>query len=306
MTQSERISTNVDTAVDVLLAGGIVGIPTETVYGLAALAINREVVTRVFDTKGRPHDHPLIVHVFGIDEALRWGVFNDDALHLARAFWPGPLTLLVPRTELVPDWVTGGRNTVAIRVPDHPMTQDFLKKVNSGVVAPSANKFGKVSPTSPQHVVDDLGESVDLVLDGGTCAIGVESTIVECIDEHAQILRYGGVTQSDIEKILKHPVTGPRGESRAPGMLDSHYAPNAQVLLFNTQQEAEKASAQMNADKTKSCVLFYEDPFMYAQHLYKDLRQADFNGVAVICAVLPTSGGLGDAVRERLVKASTH
>jgi L-threonylcarbamoyladenylate synthase len=306
MTQSVRISTDIDLAAEVLLAGGLVGMPTETVYGLAALAVSEEAVKKVFDTKGRPYNHPLIIHVSSIDEALKWGTFDDNAIKLGIAFWPGPLTLLLPRTPQVPDWVTGGRNTVAIRIPDHEMTLEFLRRVNSGVVAPSANKFGKVSPTTPQHVIDDLGDSVDLVLDGGSCTIGVESTIVECIDAHTQILRHGAVIQHDIEQLLGHSIAGPHGESRAPGMLESHYAPDAQVTLFASQLDANSASIKLKSDGINSCVLFYEDPSVYAQRLYKDLRQADIDGMKVVCAVLPAAGGLGDAVRERLIKAAAR
>lgn len=176
------IISDVSTAADVLRSGGIIGMPTETVYGLAALAQNERAVHRVFDTKGRPRQHPLIIHISSLDEAMKYGKFNETAVALASAFWPGPLTLLVPRTSLVADWVTGGRDSVALRVPSHSIAQQLLKSVAEGVVAPSANRFGKVSPTSAEHVLLDLGDDVDAILDGGPCGVGVESTIVECTD----------------------------------------------------------------------------------------------------------------------------
>jgi L-threonylcarbamoyladenylate synthase len=304
MTSSAEITTDIDKAVNVLMSGGLVGMPTETVYGLAALATDAVAVKKVFDVKGRPYHHPLIVHVPNIAEAMKWGLFSTDAVQLATAFWPGPLTLLLPRTPVAPNWVTGGRDTVAIRVPDHPVAQEFLTKVGSGVVAPSANKFGKVSPTLPQHVVHDLGGKIDMVLDGGECSVGVESTIVECIDDATQILRQGGVTREQIEQVLHRSIITGLGESRAPGMMKSHYAPNARVFLFETLPEAEDACAEHLVHHRTCRVVFHEDVHVYAHHLYQDLRQADLDDISTICAVLPPRGGIGDAVRERLGKAA--
>jgi L-threonylcarbamoyladenylate synthase len=304
MTSSAEITTDIDKAVTALLSGGLVGMPTETVYGLAALATDPVAVKKVFDVKGRPYSHPLIVHVPDVSEAKKWGVFGADADVLSAAFWPGPLTLLLPRTPLAPDWVTGGRETVAIRVPDHPVTHEFLTKVGSGVVAPSANKFGKVSPTLPQHVLHDLGKDVDIVLDGGECSVGVESTIVECIGGNTQILRLGGVTREQLEHVLQRSIKTDLGESRAPGMLKSHYAPNAQVILFETLLEAEAACAEHLASQRTCRVVFHQDSVVYAHRLYQELRQADLDNISMICAVLPPRGGIGDAVRERLGKAA--
>jgi len=308
MTSTAEISSDVDKAVSVLLSGGLVGMPTETVYGLAALATDAAAVKKVFDVKGRPYHHPLIVHVPNIAEAMKWGFFSTDAVQLSTAFWPGPLTLLLPRTPLAPDWVTGGRDTVAIRVPDHRIAQEFLTKVGSGVVAPSANKFGKVSPTLPEHVIHDLGEEIDMVLDGGECSVGVESTIVECIGDNTQILRQGGVTREQIEQVLHRSIITEFGESRAPGMMKSHYAPNARVVLFETLPEAEATCAEHLINRLTCRVLFHQDSAVYAHRLYQDLRQADLDDISIICAVLPPSGGIGDAVRERLGKAAatTH
>lgn len=304
MSPLSRITTDIDKAVEILLSGGVVGMPTETVYGLAALALNSHAVKRVFDIKGRPYHHPLIVHVVNSEEARKWGEFNEHASLLSKAFWPGPLTLLLPRTSLVPDWVTGGRDTVAIRVPSHPVTQEFLKRVGTGVVAPSANKFGKVSPVLAAHVVHDLGNEVDVVLDGGECTIGVESTIVECIGNTVQILRHGGITREQIETELKQNLNSKDGESRAPGMLQSHYSPDAQVLLYETIEEAEEAISHFAENDRTSRLLYHDDPHIYAQRLYQELRQADVDNIDFVCAVLPPLGGLGDAIRDRLNKAA--
>lgn len=304
MTSLSRITTDIDEAVQILLSGGVVGMPTETVYGLAALALNPQAVKRVFDIKGRPYHHPLIVHVANSQEATKWGEFNEHALQLSKAFWPGPLTLLLPRTSLVPDWVTGGRDTVAVRVPSHPVTQEFLKRVGTGVVAPSANKFGKVSPVLATHVVHDLGNEVDVVLDGGECTIGVESTIVECIGDTVQILRFGGITREQIENEIHQTLKSTDGESRAPGMLQSHYSPDARVLLYESLEEAREAASHFAESNHTSRLLHHENPHIYAQCLYQELRQADIDHIEFVCAVLPALGGIGDAIRDRLHKAA--
>lgn len=303
MTQS-RVTDDVNLAASVLQNGGIVGMPTETVYGLAALANNKTAVARVFEVKGRPRSHPLIIHLASADELERWGVLDDNARRLAAAFMPGPLTLLVPRTPLVPDWVTGGRDTVALRVPDHSVALRLLESVATGVVAPSANKFGRVSPTTAQHVVSDLGDDVDLVLDGGPCRVGVESTIVECAQGEIRILRHGAVSEEDIIATLSVRIESDSGDSRAPGMLKSHYAPRARVLLVENASEA-RAVAQHSEDAgEKTFVMNHADVREYAESLYSDMRRADQNGVAVIVAVMPPEQGIGRAVRDRLAKAA--
>lgn len=298
------ISTDVVLASTTLLEGGVIGLPTETVYGLAAVALNEDAVHRVFDTKGRPRNHPLIVHLAPSADYREWGVFNDMAASLADAFWPGPLTLLVPRTSLVPDWVTGGRDTVALRVPSHPIAQDLLTRVNTGVVAPSANKFGRVSPTTAQHVLDDLGDDVDMVLQGGVCQVGVESTIVECTDVF-QILRPGQISSEVIRQHTGVTPDEPSGVSRAPGMLSSHYAPNAQVVIADTRTEADNiASTRGSTAKTR--ILHFDDVNTYAERLYVELRSADRDGCDVIIAVRAPSVGVGDAVNDRLEKAAAN
>ena len=299
---SHGITSDVSVAADVLRSGGIVGMPTETVYGLAALARNEKSVHRIFDTKDRPRNHPLIIHVSSLEEAMKWGVFNETAIALASEFWPGPLTLLVPRTSLVADWVTGGRDTVALRVPNHPIAQQLLVAVADGVVAPSANKFGKVSPTTADHVLMDLGDEVDAILDGGPCEVGVESTIVECTDSF-QILRLGHISSEQITQIAGRQLLSTNGPSRAPGMLESHYAPNAKVLIVDTVEDAEKQLRNMPLSESAR-ILHFEDVNEYAERLYSELRDADTNGATVVIAVRASLSGVGPAVNDRLTKAA--
>jgi L-threonylcarbamoyladenylate synthase len=304
MNMSSRISQDIESARDVLMRGGLVGIPTETVYGLAAIALNEDAVRRVFAVKARPTSHPLIIHVSPSDDINRWGVLNESAKQLARNIWPGPLTLLVPRTSLVPDWVTGGRDTVALRIPAHDMTIALLEAINDAVVAPSANRFGQVSPTSAEHVINDLGDSVDLVLDGGRCAIGIESTIVECTNSSVQILRPGKITASEIAAITGLTISAMNGPSRAPGMLLAHYAPKARVELCHSYTEAQERKNQYENDGIPAQILQHEDVVTYALSLYDGLRAADLNGCQVVLAVLPPDEGLGTAIRDRLTKAA--
>ena len=300
---SGEIGSDIRQAATLLRDGGVIGMPTETVYGLAALASNEEAVRRVFDIKGRPYDHPLIVHLSPTEDLSQWGHFNSDATALAQAFWPGPLTLLVPRTARVPDWVTGGRDTVAIRVPHHPVAESLLALVADGVVAPSANLFGKVSPTEAKHVFNDLGKLVDYILDGGPSEHGVESTIVECIDKPT-ILRPGSISKDDIEAVLHISMQADTGESRAPGMLTSHYAPNARVVLVETIEELENQISALSISGTRCISLQFDSVQEYAFRLYASLRQADETGVDVVVALLPPDQGLGVAIRDRLRKAS--
>ena len=300
---SGEIGSDIRQAATLLRDGGVVGMPTETVYGLAALASNEEAVRRVFDIKGRPYDHPLIVHLSPTEDLSQWGHFNSNATALAQAFWPGPLTLLVPRTARVPDWVTGGRDTVAIRVPNHPVAESLLELISDGVVAPSANLFGKVSPTEAKHVFNDLGKLVDYILDGGPSEHGVESTIVECIDTPT-ILRPGSISKDDIEAVLHISMQADTGESRAPGMLTSHYAPNAQVVLVETIEELRNQTSELSISGTRCISLHFDSVQEYAFRLYASLRQADETGVDVVVALLPPDQGLGVAIRDRLRKAS--
>ena len=296
----------IDAAVDVLRAGGLVGMPTETVYGLAADAANEDAVRRIFEVKGRPADHPLIVHIAHAEQMDEWASHvPSSAALLAQSCWPGPLTLLVPRGSRVLDVVTGGRPTVGLRVPAHPMAHELLRRFGGGVAAPSANRFGQVSPTTAQHVRADLGDDVDFVLDGGASPIGVESTIVDCTVEPAQILRPGGITEEEIIRLLDTGVAAPSGERRASGMLASHYAPRARVEIVSTRAAADDRVADLRAAGKRADVLDpTADLVAAAQQLYTWLRDADVRGLDVLVAVLPPAVGIGHAIRDRLTKAA--
>lgn len=298
------ITTNVEYVAQILNDGGLAGIPTETVYGLGARADLRESVHRIFDVKGRPRTHPLIAHIGEGADVSRWAHFNETAKALADRFWPGPLTLLLPKTDHVGSWVTGGRDTVGLRMPRHQMTLKLLSLVEDAIVAPSANRFGKVSPTTAQHVANDLGSDVDCILDGGHCELGLESTIVECVGTNIAVLRPGAVSAAQISDVLGLAVSLDEGESRAPGMMVSHYAPSAQVRLVNSLDEALAMQHDVLITSQTSRVLHYEDTDQYAVHLYDFLRQCDFDKVHVVIAVMPKGGGIATAIRDRLLKAA--
>ncbi len=319
----DEAEAEIDLAVRILRDGGLVAIPTETVYGLAADASNPMAVRRLYEVKGRPPGHPVIVHIAGVEALPQWAArVSEDARRLAEAFWPGPLTLILPRTSAAADEVTGGRETVGLRVPDHPLTLALLRTFGGGVAAPSANRFGRVSPTTAEDVRADLGDDVDLVLDGGPCDVGVESTIVDCSEEGAMpvILRPGGVTAEEIEAVLGHPVRRtPDGPGRAPGMLPAHYAPHAQVVVVDDLDAAlALATARVQAGErvgllTPRAVAVPEgvaplvggdSPEAYAATLYDRLREADRLGLDVLVVVPPPATGVGVAVRDRLARAA--
>ncbi len=312
-----------DAAVRILRRGGLVAIPTETVYGLAADASNPAAVQRLYEVKGRPPGHPVIVHIAGIEALPRWASrIPEDARRLAEAFWPGPLTLVLPRTAATVDEVTGGRDTVGLRVPNHPLALALLRAFDGGLAAPSANRFGRVSPTSAEDVRADLGGDVDLVLDGGSCVVGVESTIVDCSEEGAPpvILRPGGVTAEQIEAVLGHPVRRtPDGPSRAPGMLPAHYAPRARVVVVEDPGAALAAATAHAAAGDRTGLLTPrkataangvvtlvagDTPEAYAAVLYDRLREADRLGLDLLVVVPPPAEGMGVAVRDRLARAA--
>jgi len=295
---------SIERALEILRNGGLVAIPTETVYGLAADASNESAVRRIFAAKGRPAEHPLIVHVATADQLGDWAAtIPPAAAVLADTCWPGPLTLLVPKAGHVLSVVTGGRDTVGIRVPAHPLTTELLTRFGGGLAAPSSNRFGKVSPTTAEHVVADLGSRVDYVLDGGACPIGVESTIVDCTTTPPQILRPGGIGSEVISVLLNGTLADTDGPSRAPGMLASHYAPTARVLLVDTAAEA----ATVAGETPGAWILDHStDLVAYAYSLYAELRSADERRVQTIIAVMPPAIGLGHAIRDRLTKAATR
>ncbi len=317
-------------AVRALTTGHLVALPTETVYGLGALATDPVAVRRVFATKGRPVDHPLIVHVASARVLETWATdVPEQARLLAAKFWPGPLTMVLKRSAIVPNEITGGRDTVALRVPDHPLALAVLGSLprNSGVAAPSANQFGRVSPTTAAHVADDIGELLipgDLILDGGASAVGVESTIIDLSGDNPTILRPGGLPVEDIEQVLgvavERVATGP---SRAPGMLDVHYAPRAGVrvvshdrintlpeLFVDLLAQGKRIGALVPVDTPlpESILrLPAPEPFTgesLAPILYARLRSADEFGLDVLMVVSPSKLGLGWAVSDRLQRSA--
>ena len=294
-------------ATDILLHGGLVGIPTETVYGLAGHAENLSALRRIFEVKSRPVTHPLIVHIDSDSRLDEWSRdISPAARELGRILWPGPLTMVLYRSSRVSHLVTGGRDTVAIRVPDHPVALNLLSQLQSALAAPSANRFGRVSPTTAQHVFTDLGSDVDLILDGGPCSIGVESTIVDMTKPIPQLLRPGGISVSQIEEILNLKLDPPTGDSRAPGMLESHYAPTCTVELVATAESAISRAQQLESNSKQVHILnFSQDLNAYAKNMYEFLRDADRQGCDVVVAVMPANEGIGRAIRDRLTKAST-
>lgn len=299
-------TTDPQRAAEVLAAGGLVAMPTETVYGLAADAENEQAVRRVFAVKGRPADHPLIVHLAAAEQVLDgWAEpFPASAVALAASCWPGPITLLVPAGPRVGPWITGGRTTVGLRVPAHPLATRMLEVFGGGVAAPSANRFGRVSPTTAAHVLADLGNDVDLILDGGECPVGVESTIVDCTVEPAQLLRPGAITPEQVRAILGD-VAGAGGPSRAAGMLASHYAPRCTVSLFDSRQDALSHLERLRSAGRRA--VWFDatgDLAEAARTLYTALRTADLDGAEEFVAVLPPPEGLGHAIRDRLTKAA--
>lgn len=302
----DLVTTDVERAATAIRRGGLVAMPTETVYGLAADATDPAAVARIFEIKGRPADHPLIVH---LADAAPWdgwaAVVPEPARVLADAGWPGPLTIILPRAQGVLDAVTGGRDTVGLRVPAHPVAQRLLELVGVGLAAPSANRFGAVSPTSASHVLADLGGLLDperdVILDGGECPIGVESTIVDCAVSPPQILRAGGIPVEDVRRLLAGDLAEASGPSRASGMLASHYAPRCAVRLVDSHDDA----VALRAGTPGSDILDLSDDLVrYARELYARLRAADDQGVRVLIAVLPPAVGLGHAIRDRLTKAA--
>lgn len=306
----ELITDDIDLALARLRAGGLVAIPTETVYGLAADADQPDAVGRIFDVKGRPRDHPLIVHVSGLDAVDGWaGTVPDAARTLGRTCWPGPLTMLLERGERATDVVTGGRPTVGLRAPAHPLTHELLIRFGGGLAAPSANRFGKVSPTSAEHVLHDLAGHLepgrDLILDGGPSLVGVESTIVDLTVDPPQVLRAGAIDGDEIARLLSTTVADAAGPSRASGMLEAHYEPDCLVVLAESVAAADARLGAARADGRRADMLDRTgDLVLAAQLLYADLRSADDRGLDELVVVLPAASGIGVAIRDRLTKAA--
>jgi L-threonylcarbamoyladenylate synthase len=307
-------------AAEILRRGGLVAFPTETVYGLGADAQDPEALRRLYAVKGRPAEHPVIVHLAHAEQLDEWGVDVAPAAHrLAAACWPGPLTVVVRRAPRVPDEVTGGLDTVGLRVPAHPLAHALLQGFGGGLAAPSANQFGRVSPTTAAAVRADLGDDVDLVLDGGPCTVGVESTIVDCTTDPPRVLRVGGVTAEELAEILGTELEV-GGATRAPGTLASHYAPRARVELVEGSALASRVAALADAgvragvlaerawvDALAPQTVTLATPRSaeeYAHDLYAALRRADELGLEIVVAVPPEAVGIGAAVADRLRRAA--
>lgn len=300
-----------------LRRGGLVAFPTETVYGLGADAGSAQAVSKLYNVKGRPVEHPVIVHFASADEAFRWArEVPDGARALAKRFWPGPLTLIVKRSALAQDFVTGGQDNVGLRVPSHPVAHELLAAFGKGVAAPSANRFGHVSPTTAAHVREDLGKDVDLVLEGGPSEVGIESTIVDFSSGSPVLLRPGRIAKAELEEVLKSNVEDRRGESpRHSGGLERHYAPRTPARLVPTH-ELDKEIAKLG---DKLAVLAFSRPDervdywlrmprearAYAQRLYAALRELDSAGCEAILIESPPDAPEWAAVLDRLRRACT-
>ena len=313
---SECSAAAINKAAEALIAGNLVAFPTETVYGLGADATSEEAVSKIYKAKGRPADHPLIVHVSSLNSLSDWAVdIPEYAIQLARDFWPGPMTLVLKRSGLAKDFVTGGQGTVGLRVPNHPLAlsllQSFEKLGGKGLAAPSANRFGAVSPTDAGAVKEELESylnSEDLILDGGSCSVGVESTIVDCAGETPKILRFGAVTPTEIKESTTFDVSYAENSNniRVSGNLDSHYAPIARVELNRTPLQGEGFIALKGITTPSGVFRLIEpsDVAQYAEQLYLGLRKGDHLGLKVIVAMEPEGEGLALAIRDRLVRAS--
>ena len=316
-----------------LLAGNLVAFPTETVYGLGADACNADAVARIYSVKGRPADHPLIVHVASMDALGDWAAdVPEYAIALARDFWPGPMTLIMKRSELAGDFVTGGQDTVGVRVPDHPVAlgllESFARAGGKGVAAPSANRFGNVSPTTAQAVADELSgylADADQILDGGQCEVGVESTIIDCTGDAPRILRPGAITaemitastglslggkftysEEDLAGITINGKAVEREEIRVSGSLDSHYAPLATVVLDQSPVAGQGFIAMADVATPDGVVRLaapktHDD---FARGLYGALREADKQGLKSVVVAQPAGDGIAVAIRDRLRRAA--
>jgi len=310
-------------ALDLLRAGELVGIPTETVYGLAADASQPNAVAKIFTAKGRPNDHPVIVHIAGVEQLKDWAQNIPEAAYkLAHAFWPGPLTLILERQTHVSDSVTGGQNTVGLRAPAHPITHELLRQFGGGLAAPSANQFGHVSPTTAEHVRHEFTtDQLKLILDGGACHVGVESTIVSLVGGVAKLLRPGGISRAAIESVLgtpiEHHTDQASAQQRVSGLLDSHYAPRTPLLLGSLTALLRIAAQEQAAGKKVVLLTQQENsenhypqhqmpanPTTYAQEIYATLRRLDQDKFDLLLLETPPQGAEWLAIHDRLNRAA--
>lgn len=304
-----RIGTDISEAVDLLNAGQLVGMPTETVYGLAGDARNPDAVAAIFSTKNRPHFNPLIAHVCDMDMALEQGVFSETAQTLAAKFWPGPLTIVVPvnPTATICDLARAGLETQALRWPSHPTAQNLIKAFGAPLVAPSANKSGRISPTRPDHVANEFSDELAYILDGGPCTHGIESSVVFVEGRTVTLLRAGSITRSDIESLV-----GPIGSSleddhapRSPGMLSRHYAPDAALRLNVTTPNDDETLLGFGDTRTEATLNLSAsgDLTEAASNLYTMLRELDESHDAIAVSPIPDTG-IGAAINDRLSRAA--
>ena len=304
-------------AAAILKRGGLVAFPTETVYGLGADASQPAAVARIYAAKGRPADHPVIVHLGDPGQIARWARdVPDVAKRLMARYWPGPLTLVLRRADGVGDYLTGGQDTIGLRMPGHPIALELLREFGGGIAAPSANKFGRISPTTAEHVHNDLGEEVDLILDGGPCEVGIESTILDLSRETPTLLRPGRISAEDIAATIGFPSKpADPGAPRAPGTLESHYAPRKTMRLVASSQWSEAARAasprrgvlalrpQPAGDSSTMWIDAPREPQGYAHDLYANLRALDSSGCDEILVEAPPATAEWAAVRDRLARA---
>lgn len=296
-------------AADILRAGGLVVLPTETVYGLGADATNPRAVARIYEAKGRPQFNPLIAHVLGLAEAEQHAHLHANARKLAQAFWPGPFTIVARRRAESPvaELACAGLDTIALRAPSHPMARELLAAFGAPIVAPSANRSGHVSATTAAHAAEDLGDRVDLVLDGGPCEIGLESTIVAVADDGAvTLLRPGVISRAEIEAIVGPTHSPQSGKVQAPGMLESHYAPRARIRLDAAAPQPGEAYLAFGAPAPAGGATLSAsgDLVEAAANLYAALRTLDATGADVIAVAPIPAHGLGEAIRDRLKRAA--
>jgi len=313
---SECSTNSIKAAAQSIAGGHLVAFPTETVYGLGADATNENAVAKIYQAKGRPADHPLIVHIASTDALGEWAEeISEYAINLARDFWPGPMTLIFKRSQLAKDFVTGNQNTVGLRVPNQPIALALLKEFENlggkGIAAPSANRFGAVSPTTAQAVKDELenylDQNNDVILDGGPCQVGVESTIIDCTSDTPQILRLGAITKEMIAMstgllVIDEPTT----DIRVSGSLESHYSPSAKVVL-DVNPESGDGFIAIDSISTPAGAIRLAAPSSvegYAREIYSALRFADAQGLTKVCVIQPEGDGLAAAIRDRLKRAA--
>ena len=308
--------TGIKKAAKALKDGHLVAFPTETVYGLGADATNEKAVSRIYSVKGRPNDHPLIVHISSINQLDKWAIETPQyAIKLAENLWPGPMTLILKRGAIGKDFITGGQDNIGLRVPAHPIALALLTKFNEaggfGIAAPSANRFGAVSPTSAAAVEEELGKYLgpkDLVLDGDRCQIGIESTIIDCTKSIPKVLRPGGITLEMIKEVtsLKLIFKNDKNDVKTSGLLDSHYSPKAKVVIGTVTEPGDGLIALKNCPTPPNVVRLASPANVteYAMILYESLRMGDQKALKRIVVIPPDGDGIAIAIRDRLLKAA--